>query len=71
VEVHEIKDDSGGEVACCVADFHALIDVDEFDEGEVGFIDGFVVWDFGVDSCNVVFDCVVGIPADVLCIFNI
>ena len=66
MEVHEIEDDSGGEVAGCVADFHALIDVDEFYECEIGFIDGFVVWDFGVDSCNVIFDRIIWVPPNVL-----
>jgi hypothetical protein len=66
VEVHEVEDYSGGEVAGCVADFHALVDVDEFYECEIGFIDGFVVWDFGVDSGDIIFDCIIWVPPNVL-----
>lgn len=63
MEVHEVEDDAGGEVAGCVAHFHSLVYVDELDVGEIGLVDGFVVGNFGVYAGYVVFYCVVRFPS--------
>lgn len=66
MQIHEIKNDTRGQVTRCIAHFHALVHVDEFYGGYVWFGDGLVVGDFGVDAGYVVFYCVIGVPADVL-----
>jgi len=43
-----------------------LIDVDEFDECEIWFIDRFIVWDLGVNPGNIILDCIIWVPTHIL-----
>jgi len=66
MEVHEIKDDSGGEISCAISYFHALIYINEFDVCEIGLRNRFVIGYFGIDSSDIIFDGIIWIPSNVL-----